>query len=93
MIAGLAWLMVIVITHRCINVLRGMHLEDRKCPGWKFILFGLSYVALAGSSIGAALVISYGNFTLSHIGFLFSSCGLILFDRRRRTHRVRGVKV
>lgn len=80
----IAWLMAMVIVWRCINVLRGMHFSRRGCPGWQFVAFGLSYVALAGSSIGAALVISYGDFTLSHLGFMVSSSGLILCDRRRR---------
>lgn len=80
----IAWLMASVIMWRCISVLRGMHFSTRSCPGWQFLAFGLSYVALAGSSIGAALVISYGDFTLSHVGFMVSSSGLILCDRRRR---------
>ncbi len=83
-IIAAAWAMAMVIVWRCIGVLRGMHLSAGGCSFWRFLAFGLSYVALAGSALGAALVIGQGDFTLSHIGFLVSSAGLILCDRRRR---------
>lgn len=80
----LAVALVLVIGWRCVSVIRSMCPRSESIPYWKFIGFGLSYVALACSSIGAAIVIGQGQFNLSNLGFLFSSAGLILFDRRRR---------
>lgn len=79
-----AAVLVLVIGMRCLRVIRGMHHRPEGCPYWKFLGFGVSYVVLAVSAIGAAIVIGQGQFNLSNLGFLVSSAGLILFDRRRR---------
>lgn len=80
----LAVALVLVIGLRCLRVIRGMHHHPEGCAYWRFLGFGVSYVVLACSSIGAAIVIGQGQFNLSNLGFLVSSAGLILFDRRRR---------
>lgn len=76
--------LVLVITWRCLTVLRGMYHRQAGCHYFQFLAFGLSYVTLAVSAIGAAIIVAQGDFNLSHLGFLFSSAGLILFDRRKR---------
>ncbi len=80
--AGLA----LIIFLRCFNVLLGMNMRARKCPYWYFLLFGLSYVAVAAAAVGAAIWIGQGEGrgNLSIWGFLIGSAGMILFDRRRR---------
>lgn len=84
LLTALAAGLVLVITWRCLTVLRGMHHRKAGCSYLQFLAFGLSYVALAVSAIGAAIIVAQGDFNLSHLGFLFSSAGLILFDRRKR---------
>jgi hypothetical protein len=80
----LAVALALVVGFRCLRVLRGMHHQPEGCAYWRFLGFGLSYVVLVCSSIGAAIVIGQGQFNLSNLGFLVSSAGLILFDRRKR---------
>jgi len=80
-----AWVTALVIAWRSITVLRKLHIfgGNGRSP-LRLIAFGLCYAVLAAAAIGSAVVVAQGDFTLSHFGFLLSSAGLIVFDRRRR---------
>lgn len=85
MIITLAWATALVIAWRSITVLRKLHIfEEQDRAPWYLMIFGICYAVLAISAIGSAVVVSQADFTLSHFGFLLSSAGLIIFDRRRR---------
>jgi len=85
LIVTLAWSTAAVITWRSVTVLRKLHIFGSKGRSpLRLIAFGLCYAVLAAAALSSALVVSQGDFTLSHFGFLLSSAGLIVFDRRRR---------
>jgi len=83
-----AWAAAFIIAWRSLSVLHHMSYRDRgPCPGWRFIGFGLCYAVLAVCGFGSAIVVSQADFTISHVGFLMSSAGLIVCDRRCRRKR------
>lgn len=85
LIITLAWLTALIISWRSVTVLRKLHIFGSKGRSpWYLLAFGFFYAVLAISALGSAVVVTQADFTLSHFGFLISSAGLIVFDRRRR---------
>lgn len=73
-----------LIALRAIGILAGMDRTRRTVSHLRWLLFGLSYLGLALVAIGSAWVIWQDKFHLGDYGWLLTSAGLILFDRRPR---------
>ncbi len=80
----LAWVMALVISHRCFMVIYHMELRTRQCSLVQFWCFGLCYGVLMMAALGAAMHITEGIGITGDWLFLIASAGLILSDRRKR---------
>lgn len=78
----LALLLAGIILVRCVCILNLMQCNGRSHYLF-FAAFGIAYIALAVSALGAALGIIGGRGGWTDWGFLVSSVALIAFDRRR----------
>ncbi len=77
----LALAMALTVAVRCVCVLNILQHQPGRAY-YQFIGFGVSYVTLAITAVGAALHIVEGHGEWPLWGFLIASVGLIAFDRR-----------
>lgn len=72
-----------IILMRCVCILNNMDHRQDGVRYLRFAAFGLSYCLLAAASMAAMFQAWEGRADWSDWGFLLSSAGLIVFDRRR----------
>lgn len=86
-----------LILWRAACVLNRLHRPHHPRPGWHFLGFGLSYVALGVSATaGAFSLLGWPDHEAPLLGLLAASAGLIVFDRRarpRQDHHAAGMRV
>ena len=83
LLLGLATVCAAIILMRCVCIINNMDHRQQGTRLLHFAAFGLSYCLLAAGAMSAMFQAWEGMADLSDWGFLLSSAGLIVFDRRR----------
>lgn len=76
--------MAIVVAGRCCWVINHLNWRDRGRAYLPWLAFGASYALLAVCALGAAVQIVDGRAAAGDWMWLAASCGLIVFDRRKK---------